>query len=346
MQARMVPQNKLPWQVGEWQKHLSQANLSIEQLYIKAGVAMHDEQGIKKANELFRSRAPSGFLERADLGDLSDPLLRQVLPDPAELIEHQGFVSDPLGEKQSRSLPGLLHKYQGRVLVVMTSACAIHCRYCFRRHFPYKENRLSAAHWQQVVDYIANDASITEVIFSGGDPLSLKTETLRARVEPLLSIAHVRRLRFHTRLPVVIPQRIDAEWVNWMSELLSESKHQVVMVVHANHSQELGSEFGLAMQALKALGVTLLNQSVLLSGVNDDADVLSELSQRLLAYGVMPYYLHLLDRVSGVAHFEVPQQKVERIYRELLSTLPGYLVPKLVREVMGAPSKTPVHGAL
>jgi EF-P beta-lysylation protein EpmB len=275
-------------------------------------------------------------------GDPNDPLLRQVLPSDEELLEHEGFVPDPLGEREAVRAPGLLHKYQGRALLITTSACAVHCRYCFRREFPYEDQRSDAGRWREALDAIAADSSIEEVLLSGGDPLSLSDNRLDALTSELARIPHLRRLRLHTRQPIVLPSRVDAGLIAWIKGL----PWPTVFVLHANHANEIDSDVREACAKLKSAGVTLLNQSVLLKGVNDDAKTLAELSRVLFDAGVLPYYLHLLDRVRGVAHFEVSEPQARLLVGELASALPGYLVPRLVREVAGAPAKVAISPRL
>jgi EF-P beta-lysylation protein EpmB len=269
-------------------------------------------------------------------GDAHDPLLRQVLPLGLELDAAPGYGRDPVGDLDSRAGPGVLHKYRGRALLVTTGACAINCRYCFRRHFPYEEENASRGGFAPALEALRSDTSITEVILSGGDPLTLGDRRLAALFGELASIAHLRRVRLHTRLPVVLPGRIAAGFL----EPWSAVRLQKVVVVHANHANEIDGSVREAFARLAAAGSTLLNQSVLLRGINDDAEVLAELSETLFAAGVLPYYLHLLDRVAGAAHFDVPEQAARELWSDLSARLPGYLVPRLVREIPGAPAKT------
>ena len=246
-----------------------------------------------------------------------------------------GFGADPVGDLAAMAAPGVLHKYQGRVLLTATGACAVHCRYCFRRHFPYADANPLADRWNQALAYIAADDSIVEVILSGGDPLTMSDRRLAELVHGLEGVAHLRRLRLHTRLPIVLPERVNDELLAW----LGATRLKTVVVVHANHAQEIDASVASALARLKAAGVELLNQSVLLRGVNDSADVLAALSEVLFAAGVMPYYLHMLDRVQGAAHFEVPEAAARGLMAELNRRLPGYLVPRWVREIAGAPGK-------
>lgn len=286
----------------------------------------------------FPLRVPRGFAARMAHGDPKDPLFLQVWGALAETVETPGFVDDAVGDLHKVRPGGLIHKYQGRVLVMATGACAVHCRYCFRRHFPYGEQLASRDHWRAALQEIASDRSIEEVILSGGDPLSLPDEKLTELSEALEFIPHVRRLRLHTRQPIVLPERIDDSFLRW----LSRGRLQKVMVVHANHANELDDAVAGALKAIAATGTTLLNQSVLLRGVNDLPDNLESLSKRLFECAVLPYYLHMLDRVRGTAHFEVKEESARDLMLALSARLPGYLVPRLVREVAGAAAKTPL----
>jgi EF-P beta-lysylation protein EpmB len=288
------------------------------------------------AHASFPLRVPQSFLQRMRPGDPHDPLLRQVLPVQQELAPAEpGYGSDPLGEAAALRAPGLLHKYQGRALLITTGACAIHCRYCFRREFPYAEQLVEGPRFAAALEAIARDASIEEVILSGGDPLSLSNARLAALTQSLSAIAHVRRLRLHTRTPIALPARVDEGLLAWLRALA----RPMTVVLHANHPQEIDAEVAAACARLRATGVTLLNQSVLLQGVNDQADVLAELSQRLFDMGVLPYYLHVLDHVRGAQHFAVSERRARRIAGELAARLPGYLVPRLARERAGAAAK-------
>jgi EF-P beta-lysylation protein EpmB len=286
----------------------------------------------------FPLRVPRGFVRRMRRGDARDPLLLQILPTDAENVRADGFSLDPVGDLLSRSGSAILHKYHGRALLVATGACAVHCRYCFRRHFPYSEHSLLASGWQTAIETIRADDSIREVILSGGDPLSLNDRRLTELTDALSTIGHVQRLRIHTRYPVVLPERVDAGLVKWLSGV----RLQKVIVIHANHANEIDQEVRDACRQLSIAGATLLNQSVLLADINDSTPALVALSEALMSCGVMPYYLHLLDRVQGAAHFEVDEATALRLHAELLAHLPGYLVPRLVREIPGAASKTPV----
>jgi EF-P beta-lysylation protein EpmB len=270
--------------------------------------------------------------------DPHDPLLRQVLPLADECLASEGYGVDPVGDLNAMVVPGLLHKYEGRVLLTATGACAVHCRYCFRRHFPYADANPLADQWHQALDYIAGDESITEVILSGGDPLSLSDRRLAELVRRLDAIAHLRRLRLHTRLPIVLPERVNDELLDW----LGTTRLKTAIVVHANHANEIDDSVVAALMRLKASGTTLLNQSVLLRGINDSAEALMDLSEKLFDAGVLPYYLHLLDKVQGAAHFAVTESDAQQLMAEIGRQLPGYLLPRLVREIPGAPGKIAV----
>lgn len=285
-------------------------------------------------------RVPRGFAARMRYGDAKDPLLLQVLPLLAELQETPGFASDAVGDGQSRSATGVLHKYAGRALLIATGSCAIHCRYCFRQHFPYAEETAAANRWRDAIAHLRSDPTITELLLSGGDPFSLSTPKLLELSSELPTMPHIRRLRIHTRLPIVLPERVDAELVNWLAGL----KIPCVIVVHANHGNEIDASVAEACKRLRDSGATLLNQSVLLKGVNDSVEALAALSESLLDCGVVPYYLHQLDRVIGTAHFEVPDVEALRLMEALRARLPGYLVPRFVREIAGAPYKVPLAG--
>jgi EF-P beta-lysylation protein EpmB len=290
------------------------------------------------ATAQFAMRVPRGFAARMRHGDPDDPLLRQVLPLDDEDRVVPGFDLDAVGDLDASGGTGILHKYDGRALLVATGSCAIHCRYCFRRHFPYGEQTAAAGQWRESLDYLAADPSISEVLLSGGDPLSLSTPKLAEFTDALARLPHVRRLRLHTRLPVVLPERVDAELLAWLSGL----PQRLVVVIHANHANEIDDSVARAVARLRDVGATVLNQAVLLRGVNDSVQALADLSDRLFEAGVLPYYLHLLDRVAGSAHFEVPADEARQLHEALSARLPGYLVPRLVREVAGAPAKLPV----
>lgn len=319
-----------------WKKEMANMLRDPEELCELLSITGSDKEQVKAACNLFPLRIPRPYLSRIKANDLNDPLLLQALPQRAELLITEGYVSDPLEEASFTPVAGLLHKYHGRVLIVLNGSCAIHCRYCFRRHFPYQEHQIASEDWQQILNYIASDDSIQEVILSGGDPLSCTDKVLARRCEDLAAISHVNTLRLHSRLPIMIPQRIDDNCLEWMQK----TRLDVVMVIHANHAQELDDDVAAALNRLSGIGVLLLNQSVLLKGVNDTVEALEELSRRLLNCGVMPYYLHVFDPVQGAAHFDIGDDASKVLLDELKSRVAGYLVPKLVRELPQETSKT------
>lgn len=286
----------------------------------------------------FPLRVPRGFVGRMRHGDPHDPLLRQVLPLDDEMRPAPGFSLDAVGDGAAKAADGVIRKYCGRALLITTGSCAVHCRYCFRRHFPYADETAAAGRWQGAIDAIASDPGIEEVILSGGDPLSLSTPRLVELTDALSQLAHIRRLRIHTRLPVVLPERVDDALGRWLSGL----RWPVSIVLHVNHAAEFCSAVDAALGRLRATGATLLNQAVLLRGVNDSVDALAALSERGFQAGVLPYYLHQLDRVQGAAHFEVDDARALALHSALAARLSGYLVPRLVREVAGGTGKQPL----
>ncbi len=324
---------------ASWGQVLAESLRSCDELLALVQLQVTDfPDGLSMAKH-FPLLVPRPFVERMRKGDPLDPLLLQVLPLGAEEQLHPGFSADPLGEQSSNVATGIIHKYHGRVLLLAASGCAINCRYCFRRHFPYSENRLGRAQWQSALSYIAQDASITEVILSGGDPLMLQDEHLAELVESIAEIAHVQRLRIHSRLPVVIAERLTDQ----LTDILTRTRLRSSLVLHVNHPQELTPVHAQRLALMRQAGVTLLNQTVLLKGVNDSAEVLIELSEQLFNHHVLPYYLHVLDRVQGAQHFDLSSSEAYALYQQMLAKLPGYLVPKLVREEAGQPHKTPLH---
>jgi EF-P beta-lysylation protein EpmB len=324
--------------LSRWQHLLADAITDPSELIRTLGLDAALLPAAMRAAQLFPLRVPRGFVGRMRHGDADDPLLRQVLPLGAETVITPGYVTDPVGDMDSRVAPGLLHKYEGRALVITTGACGVHCRYCFRRHYPYAEEHAQGERWRAALAYLRNDTSIEEVILSGGDPLSLSDRRLAEMTHDIVQLPQVKRLRLHSRQPIVLPERIDDGFCTWLRAV----PLQKVMVLHANHANEIDDAVRAACERLTACGVTLLNQSVLLAGVNDSVDALADLSRALFSARVLPYYLNLLDRAQGVAHFDVSVERGRDLIRDLSGCLPGYLVPRLVREVAGADSKTAV----
>lgn len=323
---------------NDWQQQLRDVIRDPAALCRHLGLDVEWSSGARRGHDLFPVRVPLAYLSRIRRGDPNDPLLRQVLPLGAEGDAVRGYVDDPLEERDHTPRPGLIHKYPGRALLIASPTCAINCRYCFRRHFPYADNAPSMREWERTLDYLREDDSIREAILSGGDPLASPDRRLAALVARLDAIPHLKRLRIHTRLPVVIPDRVDDALLEW----LGSTRLQKVMVLHINHAQEIDEAVVAACVRLKAAGVTLLNQSVLLRGINDDVDTLAALSERLFEAGILPYYLHVLDPVSGAAHFDVPDDEARDLVDALRQRLAGFLMPRLVREVPGERSKTPL----
>lgn len=323
-------------QTPAWQTALAQAISDPAELLRRLQLDTGLLPAAHAAARLFPLRVPLSYLQRMRPGDAADPLLLQVLPLHAELEAHNGYSLDPVGDRAATAQPGVIHKYHGRVLLTATGACAVHCRYCFRRHFAYADNNASSEHWAAALRYIAADVGIREVILSGGDPLTLSDAKLAEFAHALAGIAHVERLRIHTRLPIVLPSRVDAALCAW----LAATRLQLSVVVHANHANELDGEVACALQALRTAGVTVLNQSVLLRGINDSVERLVDLSEALFRAGALPYYLHVLDKVAGAAHFDIPLADAQALHAAMRARLPGYLVPRLVREDAGAAAKT------
>lgn len=322
----------------KWQEALSDLITDPKELWAILALDPVLLDSAYAAARLFPLKATRSYVSRIHPGDIHDPLLRQILPIGDELTTTVEYDLDPLSEAAFNPVPGLLHKYKSRVLVTLTSACAVHCRYCFRRHFPYADNNPGRAGWIEMMDYIRNDPNIHEVILSGGDPLSVNDATLLAFSQQLDTISHVKSLRIHTRLPIVLPERVTDELIAWINSL----KQRMVFVLHTNHPREINADASAAIARLRATQALLLNQSVLLKGVNDSVDTLRMLSEVLLDNGVLPYYLHLLDKVQGAAHFDISLDSAKALHHALASELPGYLVPKLVREQPGATAKTAI----
>ena len=329
------------YQEQNWQSQLS--DLITDPLELLETLQLSPDQllsGAILASKQFKLRVPRAFVGKMNMGDPLDPLLLQVLPHHLELEEHPGYVTDPLGEEQANQQPGVLHKYKSRFLLTLTGACAVHCRYCFRRHFPYQENLPKNEDWLNIKGYIESQPDINEVIFSGGDPLTLSNRKLKLWIDRLESLAQIKFLRIHSRVPIVIPNRVDEELVS----LLKNSRLRIILVVHSNHAAELDDFTCTKLSLLVQQQITVLNQAVLLNGVNNSAQVLVDLSYRLFDAGVMPYYLHVLDKLKGAHHFDLSPEQINLIYKDVSENLPGYLVPKLVREIAGEKNKTPLFG--
>jgi len=334
----MIPATPLRAQPRQWQRAWRDAITEPRELLELLDLGHLAAQLLPRAETGFAMRVPRGFAARMRRGDAGDPLLLQVLPRAQELDDVPGFTADAVGDLNARVGAGVLHKYQGRALLIATGSCAVNCRYCFRRHFPYAQETAAASQWHEAIAHIRADTSIYEVILSGGDPLSLATPKLAELSAALRTIAHVQRVRIHTRLPIVLPERVDEEFLLWLRAL----PWPVAIVLHANHANEIDAAVTSACARLREAGANLLNQSVLLRGVNDDVQALADLSTRLFDSGVMPYYLHQLDRVAGAAHFAVDDERARMLVDGLRERLSGYLVPRLVREIAGESSKTPV----
>lgn len=325
-----------------WQKQISEAFTDRSELLSFLGLTARDIGDDPKEADLatagFRLLVPRPFAARMRRADPHDPLLLQVLATGLETVEVPGYTDDPVREHGAMPAPALLHKYEGRALLIVTGVCAVHCRYCFRRHFPYAENILSPEVVRSVIAYLTSEPTIHEIILSGGDPLATSDDKLSTLIHALATIPHLTRLRVHTRLPIVIPERVTEPLIR----ALTKTRLRPIMVVHCNHPHEIDEAVTTALSQLARARVTLLNQAVLLKRVNDSASVLAELSEKLIACGVLPYYLHLLDPVRGAAHFEVSREEASRIQESLRAMLPGYLVPRFVSEEPGQPAKTPL----
>ncbi len=318
-----------------WQEQLADAFDSIEGLCQYLHLSSNDLPVPIAATENFPLRVPLSFAACMEKGNPHDPLLRQVLPISDELLAYPGFSHDPVGDLAASTKTGIIHKYQGRVLLINTGSCAIHCRYCFRRNFPYADLQLGKQKEETAIQAIQEDSSISEVILSGGDPLLLNDSRLNRLIRQLDTIHHLKRIRIHSRLPIVLPARI----TDGLIDTLRLSRKQIIIIVHCNHGNEISPQVITACNALRNGGITLFNQSVLLKGVNDNAEVLCELSGRLFSHGIIPYYLHLLDKATGTGHFEVSETEALALMQQVQSTLPGYLVPKLVKEQAGGKYK-------
>lgn len=324
--------------LDSWQRQMANAIRDPEELLEVLELGAEYLEPARRAAKLFPLLVPRGYVDLMQKGNPRDPLLLQVLPLGEEETPAPDFVLDAVGDQDARRAPGLLHKYDGRALLITTGSCAIHCRYCFRRHYPYADDPKRLADWHPALQVLGNDSTIHEVILSGGDPLMLTDHRLGDLLHLVEAIPHVKRLRIHTRLPIVLPDRVTPQ----LLELLTESRMTSIMVVHANHPQELLGRSAAALRAIVRSGCTVLNQAVLLRGINDNVDAMSTLCEKLVDLGVIPYYLHQLDRVAGTAHFEVPEVAGRELIANLRTRLPGYAVPEYVREVAGEKHKSPI----
>ncbi len=331
--------DRLAQSADDWQIQLRNVITSRRELLETLGLSADDVGLASGACEDFPLKVPRSFVQRMRTGDARDPLLLQVLSSAQEMADAPGYSHDPVGESGATNpRRGIMHKYHGRVLLIVSGGCAVNCRYCFRRHFPYNENQNSRQQWREALDYIRADSSIEEVILSGGDPLVATDEQLQQLVAQIAAIAHVQRLRIHSRLPVVIPARV----TDTLLDAITHPDLKTIMVIHCNHANEIDDAVAAALTALRRRDITTLNQAVLLAGINDSLEAQLALCQRLFATGTLPYYLHLLDKVQGAAHFDVPESTGRKLVAELSARLPGYLVPKLVREIAGADAKVGV----
>ena len=321
---------------SDWKTELSHCVNSIDELLNQLGLKAEDLNATEQAANEFSIKVPQSFVKLMEYGNPNDPLLKQVLPITSELQVDNNFSTDPVDESSFNPVPGIVHKYRNRVLMIISPNCAINCRYCFRRHFPYDENRQSKQQWLKALDYLKTKPEINEVIFSGGDPLAANDHFLRWLTAEIESIQHIKRLRIHTRLPVVIPSRVDDQLLNW----LGNTRLKPTLVLHINHANEINEALRQGVNRLKKSGITVLNQSVLLKGINDNSDQLISLSEKLFDAGIMPYYLHMLDPVQGASHFDVSMDRAVEIFRQIQTELPGFLVPKLVQERAGERSKS------
>ena len=319
-----------------WQEQLARAITSPEQLLDVLELDNELLPDALRASRDFTLRVPHSYVARMERGNPEDPLLKQVLPIGQECEFIEGYGIDPLAERSQSPVNGVIHKYDGRLLLVTSGACAVNCRFCFRRHYPYSDNQLTGENWQKALDYIASDTSVNEVILSGGDPLAANDKRLRAMTEALNAIDHVKTLRIHSRFPIIIPERITDEMISWFAG----QRLKPVMVVHCNHANEIDDSVVTAMNKLRKAGVTLLNQGVMLKDINDNTKALTALSHALFGAGILPYYMHVFDPVQGAAHFDVPDETAKQLIEEMATQCSGYLVPKLVRDVPGKPGKT------
>lgn len=335
----MIPRTESRWQTSDWQMAMKNMIRSVEALATAVEVEISAPAGTAQAAQDFALRVPESFVRRMHKGNPQDPLLLQVLPQAGEMVNAADFTTDPLSEAEFNPVPGLIHKYHGRVLLITTPSCTIHCRYCFRRHFPYTENTPGTQHWDQALDYIRAHKNVHEVILSGGDPLSANDDYLQQLIQAIAEIAHVKTLRLHSRLPIVLPQRI----TNTLLTILTGTRLKCVMVIHSNHANELQDDCVEALELLQAHGIRLLNQAVLLKGVNATVEAQKALLERLYELNIQAYYLHLLDKVKGAEHFYCADEVGQQIYAKLMALLPGYMLPRLVREFPQATSKTSLN---
>lgn len=319
-----------------WSQHLTQAITSLPELVQHLDLPSAFIKNGEQAHTTFKLLVPRPYLSRIEMGNTQDPLLLQILPSAQEMLSVPGYTTDPLEEADHNPQKAVVHKYKRRLLVITTGSCAVNCRYCFRRHFPYGENQLAQAEWDSVIDYLKAHPEVNEVILSGGDPLMMKDSLLADKVRKLEALPQIKRLRIHSRLPVVIPQRVCDEMLNW----INNSRLDIVMVWHINHANEVDEHVMFAAQQLKQAGVTLLNQGVLLKGINDTVKAQVDLSEAVFKAGLLPYYMFTLDSVEGAAHFDISIEEAQRLMGKVSAELPGYLVPRLAKEIPGKPAKT------
>lgn len=320
-----------------WHKMLAESYTHPHRLLADLEIPV-DMPGLRPVvSRQFPMKVPAAFVQRMAAGNPDDPLLRQVLPVADELILTKGFARDPLAEMGCAG-KGVIHKYANRVLLPLTGRCAVNCRYCFRRYFPHPKTGSDRLRWQSAIDYVAVRANVSEVILSGGDPLMVEDHQIKWLLDRLARIPTLKRIRIHTRLPVVVPERLTAELAN----ILTRTRLQTILVLHINHGNEINDQLAQSLKPLVRSGVTLLNQGVLLKGVNDAVSILAALSEKLFDAGILPYYLHTLDRVQGAGHFLVPDERARTLMAGLLGQVAGYLVPRLTREISGRDSKIPL----
>lgn len=319
-----------------WSTELAQAIKTPAELLPLLGLKPQDLPKAAMAMQSFRMLVPKPFVQRMAYGDPHDPLLRQVLADDIEMQTVAGYSKDPLDEGNHNPQKAIVHKYERRILVITTGICAVNCRYCFRRHFPYGDNQLAQKEWDSVIAYLERHPEVNEVILSGGDPLMLKDSQLAKQVARLEALPQLKRLRIHSRLPIVIPSRINDELLAW----IDRCRLDVILVLHSNHANEIDHTIAEKVTSLKQAGATVLNQGVILRGINDTIDAQVDLSEALFAAGILPYYMFTLDPIEGGAHFDISLQQAQQLMGQVAQKLPGYLMPKLAKEVPGQPAKT------